>query len=103
MKRTIATIVSTALLVSAPLFAARVDQRQKEQQERIAQGVASGQLTARETVGLERGQARLQAEKRDMREDNGGTLTNAEKVRLNNQQNRLSRQIYRQKHDGQHQ
>lgn len=103
MKRTIATIVSTALLVSAPLFAARVDRRQKEQQERIAQGVASGQLTARETVRLERGQARLQAEKHDMREDNGGTLTNAEKVRLNNQQNRLSRQIYREKHDGQHQ
>jgi predicted amidophosphoribosyltransferase len=103
MKKIIATIVTTALLVSVPMFAARVDRRQKEQQERIAQGVKSGQLTAHETVRLEREQARLQAEKHDMREDNGGTLTNGEKVRLNNQQNRLSRQIYQQKHDGQHQ
>ncbi|HEX7677220.1 MAG TPA: hypothetical protein VF713_03795 [Thermoanaerobaculia bacterium] len=103
MKKIIAAIVSTALLVSVPMFAARVDRRQKEQQERIAQGVRSGQLTAHETVRLEREQARLQSEKRDMREDNGGTLTNGEKVRLNNQQNNLSRQIYRQKHDGQHQ
>ncbi len=103
MKKTIATIVSTALLVSVPMFAARVDRRQKEQQERIAQGVSSGELTAHETVRLEREQAGLQAEKHDMREDNGGKLTNGEKVRLNNQQNRLSRQIYHQKHDGQHQ
>jgi len=101
MKRTIATTVISALLISTPMFAARVDRRQKEQQERIAQGVKSGELTARETVRLEREQVRLQAEKHDMREDNGGKLTNAEKVKLNNQQNRLSRQIYRQKHDGQ--
>jgi hypothetical protein len=103
MKKTIAAIVSTALLVSTPIFAARVDRRQREQQERIAQGVKSGQLTARETVRLEREQAGLQAEKHDMREDNGGKLTNAEKVKLNNQQNWLSGQIYRQKHDGQKQ
>ena len=101
MKKTIATIITSALLVSSPMFAARVDQRQKHQQERIAQGVKSGELTARETVRLEREQARLQAEKHDMREDNGGTLTDREKVKLNNQQNRLSLQIYRQKHDGQ--
>jgi hypothetical protein len=101
MKKTIATIVTSALLVSSPIFAARVDRRQKEQQERIAQGVKSGELTARETVRLEREEARLQAEKHDMREDNGGNLTNKEKVKLNNQQNRLSKQIYRQKHDAQ--
>lgn len=101
MKKTIATIIASALLVSSPMFAARVDKRQKEQQERIAQGVKSGELTARETVRLEREQVKLQREKHDMREDNGGTLTNREKVKLNNQQNRLSRQIYRQKHDGQ--
>jgi hypothetical protein len=103
MKKTIATILTSALLVSSPIFAARVDHRQREQQERIAQGVKSGQLTARETVRLEREQGRLQGEKHDMREDNGGTLTNREKTKLNNQQSRLSKQIYHQKHDGQSQ
>jgi predicted transcriptional regulator len=101
MKKTIATIVTSALLVTTPMFAARVDKRQKHQQERIAQGVASGELTARETAQVEREEARLQAEKRGMREDDGGTLTNKEKVKLNRQQNRLSHQIYRQKHDAQ--
>lgn len=36
-----------------------------------------------------------------MREDNGGKLTTKDKVRLNHQGNRISRDIYRQKHDGQ--
>jgi len=101
MKRT-AMIITAALLVTPAAFAARVDRRQVYQQERIAQGVRSGQLTAGETTRLERQEARLQREKVDMREDNGGHLTKSEKVTLNNQQNRLSHEIYHEKHDGQH-
>jgi hypothetical protein len=99
MKKSIAVLVTSALLASAPSFAARVDRRQKHQQERIAQGIQSGALTARETAHLEKSEAKLQAEKRDMREDNGGTLTKGEKVTLERQQDRLSRSIYKQKHD----
>jgi hypothetical protein len=101
MKRT-AMIITAALLIAPATFAARVDKRQVRQQDRIAQGVASGQLTPLETARLETQEARLQHEKHDMRVDNGGTLTAAEKLRLNNQQNRLSKSIYNQKHDGQH-
>jgi hypothetical protein len=70
------------------------------QQDRIAQGVKSGQLTAGETARLEGKEARLNHEIRDDREDHNGHLTKAEKAQVNRQQNRLSRQIYRDKHNG---
>jgi hypothetical protein len=38
-----------------------------------------------------------------MRAQNGGPLTPEQKARVNRQQNRVSKQIYRQKHDRQHQ
>lgn len=101
MKKTV-MILGAALLVAPMAFAAKVDQRQIEQQKRIAQGVSSGQLTTRETINLEHKEGRLQAEKHDMRVDNGGTLTAGEKAKLNRQQNVLSHQIYRDKHNGRH-
>jgi hypothetical protein len=97
MKRT-TMILTAALLIAPAAFAARVDRRQVYQQKRIAQGVATGALTPRETAKLETQEAKLQNEKRDFREDNGGTLTPKEKVKLNTQQNRLSREIYHKKH-----
>src|SRR5262249_34045487 len=98
MRRTliIATIVST---IAGSAFAGRIGYREKMQQKRIAQGVGSGQLTPRETVKLERQEARLNYEVRDFREDNGGTLTAREKAKVNDQQNELSREIYRLKHN----
>ncbi len=101
MKKT-TILISAALFIAPMAFAAKVDQRQIDQQKRIAQGVASGQLTARETANLEQKEARLQNEKADMREDNGGHLTAGEKVKLNHQQNVLSSQIYRDKHNRRH-
>jgi hypothetical protein len=98
MKRT-PMILTAALLIAPAAFAARVDRRQVYQQERIAQGVRAGALTPAETARLETTEARLQREKRDMREDNGGTLTPRDKAVLNRQQNKLSRAIYREKHD----
>ena len=98
MKRT--TMILTAVLLVAPAaFAARVDRRQVHQQKRIAQGVASGALTPVETARLETREAGLQHEKHEMRVDNGGTLTKGDKVVLEHQQDKLSRAIYRQKHD----
>jgi len=38
---------------------------------------------------------------RDMREVNGGKLTGKEKAAVNQQQNKLSKRIYKQKHDSQ--
>ena len=76
-----------------------VNQRQKYQHRRIVQGVKSGQLTRGETRRLERQQARIQTTKLMDKANNGGKLTPQEKKHLNKMQNRVSRHIYRAKHN----
>lgn len=77
-----------------------VGKRAENQQDRIAQGVKSGQLTSRETANLESKDASINREVRNDRAANGGKLTGAEKAKVNRQQNKVSRQIYRDKHNG---
>lgn len=74
-------------------------ERKVNQQDRIANGVESGQLTAGETKRLERGEANLNRNERQMRSADGGHLTAADRARLNRQQNRLSDRIYQDKHN----
>jgi hypothetical protein len=76
-----------------------VGQRKENQQDRIAQGVKSGQLTAGETANLETKEAAINGETKADRAANGGKLTPAEKAKVNRQQNRLSNQIYDDKHN----
>ena len=76
-----------------------VGQRKENQQDRIAQGVKSGQLTAGETANLETKEAAINGETRADRAANGGKLTAAEKAQVNRQQNQLSKQIYQDKHN----
>ena len=76
-----------------------IPQRQENQQDRIAQGVKSGQLTAGETANLETKEAAINGEVRADRAANGGKLTQAERTRVNHQLNRTSKQIYRDKHN----
>jgi len=76
-----------------------IGERKENQQDRIAQGVKSGQLTAGETANLEHKEAGLNKEIRTDRKDNGGNLTNNEKQQINNQQNKLSKNIYKDKHN----
>ena len=80
-----------------------IRERQENEQDRIAQGVRSGQLTAGETARLEGREAALNREIRTDRRANGGTLTPQERQQVNRQQNRLSNQIYRAKHNGRRQ
>jgi len=96
----VGTLAVLALLGAAPVWSGEIQDRKENQQDRIGQGVESGQLTAGETARLEGQEARLNRETRDMREDNGGKLTPEERARVNRQQNRLSREIYRKKHNG---
>jgi hypothetical protein len=103
MKRIAMAVAVTVLGVSLSATAAEVDRREQRQQERISQGVQSGQLTPAETARLERKEARIDREIKRDRAANGGTLTPAERRKINRQQNRVSRQIYREKHDAQHQ
>jgi len=81
-------------------FEGEVGQRQENQQDRIAQGVKSGQLTAGETTKLEKQQQGINREVKGMREENGGKLSKADKALVNRQQNRASRNIYNKKHNG---
>lgn len=81
----------------------RIHDRKENQQDRIAQGVKSGSLTAHETSNLEHKEAGLNKEIRTDRKANGGNLTNNQKAQINRQQNRLSRNIYRDKHNAAHQ
>lgn len=76
-----------------------IEQRKENQQDRIAEGVKSGQLTAGETANLEKKEAAINKETAKDRAANGGKLTPAERAQVNRQQNRLSKQIYQDKHN----
>jgi hypothetical protein len=76
-----------------------VGQRKENQQDRIAKGVRSGQLTAGETAKLENRQQGVNRTAAGMRQASGGKLTGADKTALNKQQNKTSKQIYAKKHN----
>ena len=78
---------------------ATINQRKENQQDRIANGVASGQLTAGETANLEKKESNVNKEEKLMRSEDGGKLTGADRKVLNQQQNQLSKQIYQDKHN----
>jgi hypothetical protein len=101
MKKIVLTIAAAGMLLNAQ--EGRIKERKENQQDRIANGVANGSLTPKETAHLENKEAKLNKEIQHDRKVNGGNLTNKEKAQVNRQQNRLSKEIYKQKHDGQHQ
>ena len=77
----------------------RVDQREANQQARIDQGVASGQLTPKETKRLEKQQTHIAKAETNAKAD--GVVTAKEHRHLNGMQDRASRDIHREKHDRQ--
>ena len=88
----------TAAPVATPATP-RVDQREANQQQRITQGVASGELTQKETYKLEKEQAAIN--KTEARAKADGKVTRAERKRLHRMQDAASRDIHKQKHDAQ--
>jgi hypothetical protein len=99
-KGNIALLLVVAL--SMPAFAQttatpHVSKRQVAQQKRIADGVQSGELTSKETAHLEMREAKIQADKRAAKAD--GVVTDAERAKLQAEQNRASRKIYNKKHN----
>ena len=75
-------------------------QRRENQQDRIAQGIKSGQLTAGETAKLENQQKGINQQVQADRAANGGKLTPGEKKQINKEQNAASKNIYNKKHNG---
>ena len=76
-----------------------VGKREMDQQGRIAQGVASGQLTAGEAKNLEGNERAINKEVQNDRAANGGKLTDQERAQVNRQQNKMSQKIYNDKHN----
>jgi len=73
-------------------------QRDINQQTRIANGVAQGQLTGRETARLEAGQARTDT--KEFREGRDGHVGAGEAARVNQAQNKQSERIRNLRHNG---
>ena len=71
----------------------------KNDRQRIRQGVKSGELTKAETAKLAAQTVKLKNEREAYKAD--GVVTAAEKKDYKQDKKKVSRQIYRQKHDGQ--
>ncbi len=76
------------------------DVREANQDQRIANGLRSGQMTSGEAARAERTQAHIDQQVHNDREANGGKLTGQERQQINNEQNSASRQIYNDNHNG---
>lgn len=97
-------IAPVAVLAQAPTTSTAtppptINQRKENQQDRIGQGVKSGQLTAGETSHLEHQEAAINHEEHTMRAQDNGHLTKADRSLINKQQNQESKRIYRDKHN----
>lgn len=77
-----------------------VNHRQHNQQQRIERGSRAGDLTRGETRHLERQQAAIRHEERRFKAD--GNFTPGERRELHRDQNHASRDIWRERHDGEH-
>jgi hypothetical protein len=71
----------------------------KNDRTRVRQGVKSGELTKKETARLAVQGAKVKQERKDVRAD--GTVTPSERKDLRKDKKRLSKNIYKQKHDAQ--
>src|SRR5438552_1181866 len=93
------SVVAGSLLATAALAQTvpQDQQRDVNQQQRIEQGLQSGQLSTKEAGQLERGQQHIdRMEARDLK---NGSISPAEQARLNAAQNRQSQAIYNDKHN----
>jgi hypothetical protein len=71
-----------------------IQQREDNQQDRIAQGEKSGALSAGQAAHLEKNEAKIKNEVRTDEKANGGKLTSQEKAKINSQLNHQSNQIH---------
>jgi hypothetical protein len=76
-----------------------VGARRDLQQQRIANGIRSGQMAPSEAARVEGREQNINRHIAADRSANGGKLTPAEKKNINQRQNGASRQIYNEKHN----
>jgi len=73
--------------------------READQDQRVANGLKTGEMTSGEAARVDRTQANIDQQVHDDRVTNGGKLTAQEHQRVNSEQNKESRQIYDAKHN----
>lgn len=100
MKTMILAIAAAATTIGiAPAAAQTVHQREHRQEQRINQGVRSGQLTRAEAHRLRYLEARVRRTEARMRWRSGGRLTPRQRYRLRAMVRRDQAEIYRLKHN----
>lgn len=95
-------VLTGSLLVGGSAYAQSmygIDQRQDYQQNRIEQGIRSGQITQNEAWRLEQGERAIDRAQARARAD--GVVTRQERNRIDYMTDRQGRQIYHQGHDSQ--
>jgi hypothetical protein len=95
-----AQFTSSYAQVPGSTAGAGIDQREANQQQRIQQGINSGELTRGEANRLEHREQSIANQEQRMRARDGGQLTAHDRQVLNNRLNRTSNAIYRDKHNG---
>ena len=96
----LAVLATLALATAAQAQTTTTDtQRNVDQQQRIEQGLQSGQLTTHEAGKLESGEAKV--DRMQAHAMKNGSVSPAEQARIQKAQNAESAAIYNQKHDAQ--
>lgn len=79
-----------------------VNNREVNQQQRIANGIDSGRMSSGEAARAENRQQSIDRQVRQDRAENGGRMTAPERQQVNREQNAASRQISRENHNEAH-
>ncbi|MBS0320307.1 MAG: hypothetical protein JSR18_07195 [Proteobacteria bacterium] len=95
----VALVATLAMAGAASAQTATDTQRNVDQQQRIENGLQSGQLNTHEAARLEQGEAKIDRMESHAAKD--GNVSAAEAAKIQNAQNRESKAIYAQKHDAQ--
>lgn len=99
MKKYALALLASSFLYSHYSVALPINEREDIQENRINQGVASGELTRLELHRLNKQQTYIDVKEAQYKSD--GKFTARERASIQNKQNQASRSIYRQKHDEQ--
>src|ERR1700759_5228304 len=96
---TVSVLFGSVAMVSAQTHTPKINERERNQQRRINQGIKSGELNRREARRLEAQEGRIRADEKIDKAD--GKVTPKERRQLERELNRTSKHICNQKHDGQ--
>ena len=100
-KKIVMTVLAVSVLFQAGNLTAWAEEsikgREENQQDRIAQGINSGQLTAPEAAKLERGEAKIEKDREKAWAD--GKMTPKEHRKLEREENKESKRIHAAKHN----